>query len=65
VACVYGHRERNAVFHQRRRFQSARGAEFAAPGQAQLADVFLVDLFQRTESVVVVSPLYINQLLVS
>ena len=46
----------DAVFHQRRRFQSARGAELAAPGQAQLADGFLVDLFQRTEAVVVVSP---------
>src|SRR5690242_13224837 len=46
----------DAVFHQRRRFQSARGAEVAAPGQAQFADGFLADLLQRTEPMVVVGP---------
>ena len=46
----------DAVFHQRRGFQPAGGAEFMAPGQPQLADGLLVDLVQRTEAMVVIGP---------
>src|SRR4051794_26834743 len=44
----------DAVFHQRRRFQTARGSQFAAPSQSQLSDRLLINLVQGTEPVVVI-----------